>query len=251
MSFSSILNIPEIAQNQNNKYITHNNAISYLEQASNARLLKTVAGVADVTLTAAECTRYRYYKLSGGSGNHNLVFLGEIDLLAVNNANREVIVENATIYVTTIKSDAAGTTVTLQAGQKALVRQDHDDFTLILLYAGSTVPYDIGVSITGLPDDNVEVMKFVAVRTIDFADDFGGSRGHVGVNPTATSIFSVSKNGSAIGTISISTSGVFTFVTTGAGVNLVAGDRIAIQSPTPQDATLANVAIILFGTRTV
>lgn len=249
MATTTILNITELEQNQNNRYITFNNAIAALERASNRKLAKTVSGTSDVTLTTDECTRYVYYVLSGGSGNHNLVFLGEI---ASNNADRLIVVKNATSYVTTVKSDAAGTTVVLPSGASAVIHQSHDDMVKLAEYDGlTTAPYDIGAFIPGLPDDGVEVFKFTAVRAIDFADNFANSRGHCGVNPTATAAFDILKNGSSIGSISINTSGVFTFNTTGAGTSLAAGDRLSVTSPSPQDATLANVSFVFLGTRTL
>lgn len=252
MSYSSILQIPEIAENQSNKYITANNQVAYLEQAAHAKLVKSTSGTTAITLSASECVRYRHYRIDPGtaSGAFNLVFLGEIDGGGLVNAQREFVVSNQSGQTVTVKSDAAGTTVVLTNGQKAVIRQDHDDMSVVALYVGSTVPYDVGCSITGKPDDNVEVMKFMAVRAIDFPDDFAGSYGHVGTNPTSTASFTIKKNGSTIGTISINTSGVFTFNTTGAGTSLAAGDRISVQTPTPQDATLADVAWTFLGTRT-
>lgn len=248
MSESTILSITELEPNQNNKATTINNAIAALEQASNRKLAKTVSGTSDVTLTQDECTRYFYYVASGGSGNFNFVFKGEIDI--TNNANRVFVFKNASSYVATVTSDGSGTDVTVPAGASCLIHQDHDDMVKVAEYNGlTTMPYDIGCYILGQPDDGVEAMTFTAVRAIDFADDFAGSKGHVSVNPTATASFDVKKNGSTVGSISISTGGVFTFATTGTTVSLAIGDRISIHTPSPQDATLANVSIVLLGTR--
>ena len=54
-----------------------------------------------------------------------------------------------------------------------------------------------------------------------------------------------------IGTITVAPSGTTgSFVTSGGAVSLVAGDRLAIVGPDPADATLADIAITLKGTRT-
>lgn len=250
MADSPILKIPQIAENQNNKFVTHNNAIDYLEAAMSALLTKSTAGTTAITLTEDECVRYRYYQITTGtaSGAFNLVFEGDI---GSQQANREFVVSNESGQTITVKSDAAGTTVVLTTGQKALVRQDGDNMTEIVRFYGATVPYDFGLFISGLPEDGVECFKIVAIRAFDLADDFAGARGHVGVNPTATAAFDVLKNGSSIGSVSISTSGVFTFNTTGAGVSMAAGDRLSLTTPSPQDATLSNVAIFFLGTRTL
>ena len=249
MATSTILRVTQVEENQNNRYITINNAIRDLEAASNAKLTKTVTGTSPVNLTVEECVRYGLYVATGGTGPFNFVFLGEID---ANNANRLFVFRNTTSHAATVKSDAAGTTVVVPAGASAWIHQDHDDMVKVAEFNGlTTAPYDVGLFIPGLPEDGVEGFKFVAVRAIDFADDFAGSRGHVGANPTSVAAFDVAKNGTSIGSISISTGGVFTFSTTGGGVSLVAGDRLTLTTPSPQDATLTNVGIVFQGTRTL
>lgn len=85
--------------------------------------------------------------------------------------------------------------------------------------------------------------------TIAIADDFVGANADVRTNPTATAVFTVKKNGSGIGTVTISTGGVATFVTTGAGVSLVATDTLTIEPPAVEDLTLAGVTITFAGTK--
>lgn len=95
---------------------------------------------------------------------------------------------------------------------------------------------------------------YVAVDAFTFAADFAGS--HVGViaNPTASFAIAVSRqvNGAgafgAIGTITISTLGVVTFVTTGdAAVAIAAGDVIKFTAPAGGDAT-AQATVTVKGT---
>lgn len=111
-------------------------------------------------------------------------------------------------------------------------------------------PVMLPVSLVGMPGASATVFLFTAPVAISFAGNFAGSFGSVGVNPTATATYSVKKNGSSVGTIVISTGGVVTFTTTsGASQSLAAGDVLAVVGPTSQDATLANGAYTLYGTR--
>lgn len=86
---------------------------------------------------------------------------------------------------------------------------------------------------------------------ITISDNFAGSNADVRTLPTATAVFTVQVNGVTVGTISISTLGVATFNTTGAGLTLVAGDTLSIIPPSPEDATLAGVAFSIAATRTI
>jgi len=88
------------------------------------------------------------------------------------------------------------------------------------------------------------------ITTAVFAANFAGSAGHCGTNPTATAVYTLNKNGSSIGTCTISTSGTFTFATGGgAAQSLAAGDLLQVIAPSSVDATLADVNISWYGTR--
>lgn len=100
----------------------------------------------------------------------------------------------------------------------------------------------------GAPSANQPMLWANVIQPITFAADFAGSEGNidpsVGTNPTATVTLTVKKwvSGVAttIGTISISTSGVFTFATTShAAQSAGTGDLIAVYNQNPADATLA------------
>lgn len=251
MSESPILAIPEIGPTQNNKYITHNDAIAALEAASNDIYTNSSVGAGPVALTETQASRYFVYVFSGASAAFDVTMPSTIN---GNNAKRVFAVRNAdTVDALTIAaSTGTGADVVLAALESAVIYQNYEDM-YVISRAEATTPdsYDLGVYIPGLPDDNVEIMKFTAVRGFSLADDFAGSQGHAGINPTATATFTVKKNGSGIGTVAISSGGTFTFLTSGgAAETFVAGDRLSIETPTPQDATLENVSIVLLGVKT-
>lgn len=247
MSNSLYLGIPEIAENQSNKYITHNNAISFLEAASQKTLANNSLASGNWTLTETEFTRNGLFKASGLTGaQRDLVTPSTVGVTAV---DRVFAVWNADDDQNLrVKAAGSGTTVTLAPGATAILKQISNDI-IILASVVSLFPYDIGFFVPGTPADNAVVAQFIAVRAFTLADDFAGSKGVVGTNPLATATFTVKKNGSSIGTIAISTGGVFTFATTGAGVSMAIGDILTVVAPTPQDATLADVSVILNGTR--
>lgn len=111
-------------------------------------------------------------------------------------------------------------------------------------------PVDIPCSLTGKPGAAAIVLIFTATRALSFAANFSGAYGTAGANPTSTAAYDVLKNGSSIGTVSISTSGVFTFTTaSGTSKSLAAGDRLTITGPSSQDATLSDVSFTLTATR--
>jgi VCBS repeat-containing protein len=148
---------------------------------------------------------------------------------------------------------AGGTTI--KAGTAAqLVPTLPADATKFLDGTGAfTVPggpYDVAGGLPGLPGAGATVLIFTAVRAVAFPANFSGSRGSVGVNPTATAAYTIKNGSTTIGTISISTGGAFTFTTTsGTSKSLAAGDRLTVIAPGSQDATLSDVSFTLAGTR--
>jgi hypothetical protein len=115
---------------------------------------------------------------------------------------------------------------------------------------GGGGPYDVVCSLAGKPDASEAVLEMTFTRAVSFAGNFAGSYGTVGTNPTSTATYTVNQNGSSIGTIVVSTGGVVTFTTTsGAAQSFAAGDRMLVTAPGTQDATLADAAFTLAGTR--
>lgn len=84
--------------------------------------------------------------------------------------------------------------------------------------------------------------------TVNFPQNFLNSIGSAGTNPTSNATFTILQNGATVGNAVIAPTGVVTFASSGGFVvSFVRGDRLTIQVPTVADATLADVAITLYG----
>lgn len=248
-AYSPQLGIPQVAQTQNNKYITINDLGALAEGAANKSLPSNTTG--HWALTEAQFTRYMMFKASGRAGAFNITLP---DAVNVTNPERLFIVWNAdTTYTATVKAATTpGAQVVLLPGLAAICyRNGVDVYAIMTGSAGVGGPYDLGFFVPGLPADNGIVMEWKAVRAWRLAGDCVGSQAKVGTNPTATAVFALLKNGSSVGSISISTGGVATFATTAsAAVSFAIGDILSVTAPTPQDATLADVGVAFLGTRT-
>jgi hypothetical protein len=110
--------------------------------------------------------------------------------------------------------------------------------------------YFVPFGFAAKPTDGEDLFFGVFTDSVSFPANWSGSRASIGTTPTATASLEIRKNGSVVGTISISTAGVATFATTGgSAVNFVAGDSISVKAQATADATLANSAFTLRGTR--
>lgn len=110
--------------------------------------------------------------------------------------------------------------------------------------------YDLGMYYPGNPADTVtNLQKIIVAQPILFDSDFAGSYGDVDVNPAATYTMTVKDDGANIGTISISTGGVFSFLTnpSGSTIEVAAGSVITIEAPaaSPSDTTIEGIGVTL------
>jgi hypothetical protein len=248
MANSDPLNIPLVGEAQNNKYITVNDAIQALASATNKILAKDTIGTGPVALTENESSRNMVYTLAGASAAFDMTFRSTIGGL---NAQRVMLVVNNTSYPATVKaSSGSGASVIVYPGFSALLYQSFEDIYRLSgnQLAGEVMPYDLSVYIPEQPGDAAEIMRVKMTRSVFFADNFTGSQASVFSNPASDAAFTVQKNGSPIGSITIGTGGGATFATTGSGLETFApGDILTILAPTPQDVSLAGVGITLYG----
>lgn len=118
----------------------------------------------------------------------------------------------------------------------------------------NTLPQRIGMFATTTPTSSEVLLLYCAPNALTFPANFVGSRGAIatgGANPTTSFVMAVFNNATQIGTITVSTSGVFTFATTsGLAQNVAAGNVIRIVGPATVDATIANFAATLLGNLT-
>lgn len=85
-------------------------------------------------------------------------------------------------------------------------------------------------------------------RAILIPASLAGSHFKIGVLPTSTTTWTILKNTVSVGTVAFATSGAATATFT-ADVSFVAGDLFQLQAPSSQDATAADIAFNLTGTR--
>lgn len=116
-------------------------------------------------------------------------------------------------------------------------------------YVVGPTPYDVGMFYPGTPADTVTVLQKICVtRNITFPADFAGSVGDVDVSPDATYTISVKDDAAEIGTVSISTGGVFTFATTSnTAKNVDAGSILTFEAPagSPAEASIEGISFTL------
>lgn len=251
MSFSSLLQIALIAENQANKYQTHNDAVAALEQADNAIYRNTTTGSTQIDVSASNMMRYTVFKFSGATGARIVTFPSTTDG-GTTNTQRKLIFWNNTVYDHTVKaSTGSGSSFIVKAGHLAMLYIDHEDVISVVDYNPSPDPlaYDPGIFIPGMPTDGANSLYIPATRQFTLPSGLTGSQAACNIAPTADATFTIKKNITSVGTVKFTASTgvpVFTFASS---QTWNVGDLLVIVNPSPQDSSLSDVGILFKGSR--
>lgn len=115
---------------------------------------------------------------------------------------------------------------------------------------------DIAMNVVNKPDLGAIVLQLVTPRAITIPADFTGSKAVAAVASTSSAVFTIKRwnaaysSSTTLGTITFSASDkVGVFAQNGSGSMAVAvGETLEITAPSPQDSTLASIAITLAST---
>lgn len=109
-------------------------------------------------------------------------------------------------------------------------------------------PYDTYTGFGATPGAGAVVDTLMFAREVTLPANLTGSVGTIGTNPSASMVLSLRDDGVEIGTITISTTGVFTFATTGGTEKVIAaGSKVTLVGPATADTTAANADITIAG----
>jgi len=276
---TAILNIPQVASNQNQKEVTINNGIAILEASMNDTLAidMTSAGHA---LSVDEYTKYFCFRITGNSAEQNLDTPAPSGTFS---GKRVFVVENTGTEALIVRPAGEDTgTVSVDPGAAVLLKCDGVALTIL---SSGAAPAS-GASFVSLADaphsytgsglktvrvksteDGLEffstynVLRYTIIGKPEAAANINllmteackipasltGSQIFTGVIPVdGPIVFNFNKVSggtvTAIGSISISTAGIPTPTFT-ADVSFAAGDVFQIVTPTTQDSAAADVAM--------
>lgn len=109
--------------------------------------------------------------------------------------------------------------------------------------------FDISAFFAGKPGNSAVVLEFVATRAFGLAAAFANSKAVLGTAATASTVLTVTKNGSSIGTITFGASGTTGTFAAASATEFAAGDILQIVAPSSADSSAANIGITLVATR--
>lgn len=246
---SNNLDLDQVSSGQANKETTINDQSGQLDAAMTEDLLVEVDNSNAATLTNDQFRRNQFFTIDEDGGTPATAAI-TITVPAIKRGTFVVI--NDTAFDVTVEiTSQPDTSPVVSAGDKALLSCDGTNVNQPAGGGSSGSDfYDVAMAYDGGPPGSSEIMaKIAIVREVTFPADFSGSVGDIGTNPTATFDIDVQDDGGSIGTISISTGGVFTFTTVSGTAKVVAaGSILTFVAPASTDATAADFAATLLGT---
>jgi len=104
-------------------------------------------------------------------------------------------------------------------------------------------------SYTGPTTANLVAQRYVFAGTVMFPAGLTGSQGTASVAATATTTYSIKKNGAGVGTMVFAAGATAATFTMPSATTFMAGDILTVVAPALPDATLANLAWTLVGSQ--
>lgn len=272
MANTPILDMVQVATNQNQKEATINTALAILEAACNDMDVFTMGS--NRLLTKAQFTRAFHIRLTTATVPRVLTVPATPRFFAVSNEGSAAI---------TVITDATvpGTTVVVEPGIRALLVSDGTNIYAITsgmgtsggfgafvgmddASAGQVLKYDGAawgpadlvaehdVFLFGLNPANRTVYRKVITQDQRLFADFSGSAGSAGALATAATVYTVKKNGVTIGTVTFGAGSATPTFSTDVGAGSVSvlfapGNVLSIEAPASADATLFDIAFTLKG----
>lgn len=235
MATTPKIGMTEITENQNDKYVTHNDALRILDA-----IVQCTAIDKDLSEPPGAPSDGDTY-IVGGTSSSSSDWNGEDDNIAYYKNTAWIFItpsEGWRCYVqdegATYQYDGAS------AGWNAIES---------VVAANS---FDIGASKAGQPASAEVLIRIPFVRSVSFPDDFAGSQGVVGTDPASSAgvDFTIKKDGVQIGLMSFASGATTaTFTTDSAAETFAAGEVLTVEAPNPQDADLSDVGFVLKGTK--
>lgn len=109
--------------------------------------------------------------------------------------------------------------------------------------------YDVAIWDPGKPGGGELVFKTVTPATLTFPQNLTGSIVKAGTAATATSVWSIRRNGVQVATMTFAAGQQNATFASSAAIAFAAGDILEIIAPNPADATLRDVFGVLSGSR--
>jgi hypothetical protein len=101
--------------------------------------------------------------------------------------------------------------------------------------------------LAGKPPISVSLVRFLAGQSFSIPSGLTGSCAYAGVAATATTVFTILKNGTVFGTMTFAAGSHVATWAAATATSFVLGDLLMVVAPGVQDTTLADISLVVIG----
>lgn len=241
------LGLSQVAGNQNNKFITINDATGGIDAAMTASFAAEVTSSNALTMTAAQL-REAFFIVVDEDGGDPAAAAIILTIPAIARGSFEVINNTAFDVTVTIASQLI-TAPVVATGSTILMTSDGVNVKQAGGGGGSSAgTIEVGAFVGGVPSTSVILLRYLAPTVSDFPVNLANSVGHATTAPNAQTDFDIQVNGVSQGTMRFEAlSNVATFIA-GGSFSILAGERFDVVSPANLNL-LADLSFTLLGSK--
>jgi hypothetical protein len=137
----------------------------------------------------------------------------------------------------------------LKNGTNVTITDDGVGGLTIAAATAATTPYIVAATLNGLPSASLVLLRIPA--SVTYTVPAGGTNSELvlGVAATASTVFTMYKNGVSFGTITVSASGTTGTFAVASPTVFAVGDVLTVTAPASPDATAADIGLSIYATR--
>lgn len=219
------------------------------DESATAALVSAIALKADTSSLAKVATSGSYLDLANVPASFTPPVATAAVLGGVKAGSGVTIAADGTLsvatYSYTLPAATASTLGGIKVGSGLSVAADGTLSANVLSVTNVTVwtntPYDLGFPVFSKPKASEQVFRFVAARAYKLPADQTNGRALAQTAATASAVFTITKNGTQIGTVTFAAGSTTGTISISADVSFAVGDRIMVVAPSTVDSTLADI----------
>jgi len=242
---SNNLDLEQMTEGQASKEVTVNNKGAEIDAALTEQISLDLSS-GNVTVSNANYRRAIQLLWSGVATSGRTVTLPAI--------KRLISIRNPLTSSDSVEIIKGTSSYDLEPGETVMVYTDGtaNGADFMPMQPAGNIPYDLPFFFPGMPTPGALMARFIAIRPFTLPQDLPGSQFYSGTDPAdADQDITIKKNNaSTIGTLTfIGTVGGGVSVTFSSDVSFVAGDRLELIAPDPQDSAWSDISVSIAARR--
>lgn len=223
---------------QVDKEVVLNDALGILDKVLAGTITHNMTSNADYTVNT---TTDEHLNLAIRITDTSAYLTANKNIILPNNSQLHIAWNNMGNGYSLIFKTLSGTGITVADGEKKLVFSDGTNVQFVAGLQSLEYPVDIFYFEAGTTTNSQLVFLYPITRQTEFPVNLSGSKVIANTAATASTVLSLTKNGTQFATITFAAAGTIATFVAAAATTLSPGDYLTLVAPATADTTLANI----------